>query len=60
MALWGTTGIHKYSSPEKFIEFVVKDLWWAAELVRERGTVCQTRSRLLRGLELVFRNGNKC
>lgn len=32
-ALWGTTGIHKYSSPEKFIEFVVKDLWWAAEAV---------------------------
>lgn len=37
MALWGTTGIHKYSSPEKFIEFVVKDLWSAAEVVIERG-----------------------
>lgn len=32
-ALWGTTGIHKYSSLEKFMEFVVKDLWWAAEVV---------------------------
>lgn len=35
-ALWGTTGIHKYSSPEKFIEFVVKDLWWTAEVVMEK------------------------
>lgn len=33
MALWGTTGIHKYSSLEKFIEFVVKDLRHAAEVV---------------------------
>ena len=24
--LWETTGNHKYSSPKKFIEFVVKDL----------------------------------
>lgn len=68
-ALWGTTGIHKYSSPEKFIEFVVKDLWWAAEVVMERGAYepCfrpylreGSCSRLLRGPVLVLRNGNKC
>lgn len=34
-ALWGTTGIHKYSGLKKFIEFVVKDLWWAAEVVQQ-------------------------
>ena len=47
-ALWGTTGIHKYSGPEKFIEFVVKDLWWAAEVVMERrggGLMNPTRGR---------------
>lgn len=33
MVLWGTAGTHKYSSPEKFMELVVKDLWWAAEVV---------------------------
>lgn len=68
-ALWGTTGIHKYSSPEKFIEFVVKDLWWAAEVVMKRGAYepCGrpysregSCSRLLRGPGLVSRNGNKC
>lgn len=65
-ALWGTTGIHKYSGPEKFIEFVVKDLWWAAEVVIERGggggayEPCVRHSRLLRGPALVLRNGNKC
>lgn len=65
MALWGTTGIHKYSSPEKFIELVVKDLWWAAEVVMKRGAfkpysregLC---SRHLTGPVLVMRDGNKC
>lgn len=33
MVLWGPAGTHKYSSPEKFMESVVKDLWWAAEVV---------------------------
>lgn len=64
-ALWGTTGIHKYSSPEKFIEFVVKDLWWAAEVVMEKGGPYEpysregSYSRILGGPVLVLRNGNK-
>lgn len=37
IALWGTAGIHKYSSPEKFMVLVVKDLWWAAEVVVKGG-----------------------
>lgn len=36
-ALWGTAGIHKYSGPEKFVEYVVKDLWQTAEVVMVEG-----------------------